>query len=469
MTIMVPIVLFGFIPLVLGLFALLPPRRAVIVAFLVGVLFLPMAEYKIGGFPSYSKLTAVGTVTFLAAAVFDGGRFLKFRPKWIDLPMLVWCLCPFASSFTNDLGFHDGISAVTLRVFIWGLPYLIGRIYFNDFESVRELAIGVFFGGIVYVLPCLFEIKMSPHLHLYIYGFDANWSMQEAKRFGGWRPILFMQHGLMLGAWMAAGSLVGVWLYVNGSVRKLLGVGMVWWLLVLVATSVLCKSTGALVIFAVGVLVLLVGRWAKTSVLLWCFVLVAPLYMGVRASGQWSGDGMVNAARAVAGDTRAASLSFRLRNEDPLAAHALQRPFFGWGGWGRNRLTDKEGDDFAVTDGLWIIVLGQNGLVGLTSMTFVLMLPGALLLRRYPGVSWSQPSVAPAAALAMAVTLFMIDCMMNGMLNPIYFLAIGSAGVFTNSEARRAAHLVPALKVQSGAEWKSNLGKYRLPPRVGET
>ena len=51
MTILVPIALFGWIPVVLMIFSLLPPRRAVIAAFISAWLFLPMAGYSDSGVP----------------------------------------------------------------------------------------------------------------------------------------------------------------------------------------------------------------------------------------------------------------------------------------------------------------------------------------------------------------------------------------------------------------------------------
>jgi hypothetical protein len=237
----------------------------------------------------------------------------------------------------------------------------------------------------------------------------------------------------------------------------------------LLVTTFLCKSTGAIAIFLAGVLTLELSRRLKTSIFIWAFVLAAPLYMGFRASGLWSGDNVVALARAVVGPTRADSFAYRLQNEDPLAAHALERPFFGWGGWGRNRVHNDEGDDVSVTDGLWVIALGKNGLVGLTSLTAALLLPAILLLRKYGASVWLNPAIAPAAALAMAVTLFMIDCLMNGMVNPIYALAAGTVGVYTIKEPLRMVRRVPPPQVAPKADWRSNLGKYRLPPRIGET
>ena len=57
--------------------------------------------------------------------------------------MFIWCVCPFISSMGNNLGMYDGFSAVAYQVTSWGLPYFIGRIYFNDLVGLRELAIAI--------------------------------------------------------------------------------------------------------------------------------------------------------------------------------------------------------------------------------------------------------------------------------------------------------------------------------------
>ena len=64
-------------------------------------------------------------------------------------------------------------------------------------------------------------------------------------------------------------------------------------------------------------------------------------------------------------DDRARSLEFRFINEDRLLGRASERPLAGWGRFGRNRVYDEEGGyDVSVTDGRWIIVLGQFGILG---------------------------------------------------------------------------------------------------------
>src|SRR6478672_9790926 len=124
----VPIALFGWIPLILVLFLTLPARRAVFAAYLIGWMFLPMASFKVSGIPDYTKITATNAGVLLGVLLFDSRRLVKFRPRWIDLAMAVWCLVSYASSIYNGLGAYDGGSALEYKILFWGIPYFIGRI-----------------------------------------------------------------------------------------------------------------------------------------------------------------------------------------------------------------------------------------------------------------------------------------------------------------------------------------------------
>src|SRR3954465_11305229 len=95
---LVPLTMFGWIPVVIYLFMVLPPRRAVIAAFLVAWLFLPMAGYKVTGLPDYTKMSATVFGVVLAASIFDPERLLRFRPHWVDIPAVVFCFSPFITS-----------------------------------------------------------------------------------------------------------------------------------------------------------------------------------------------------------------------------------------------------------------------------------------------------------------------------------------------------------------------------------
>jgi len=422
---LVHIVMFGWIPVVLGIFALLPPRKAVMTSFLAAWLFLPMAEYEIPGLPDYTKMSATCAGVLLGAAVFDLNRLLSFRLRWLDLPMVVWCLTPLASSLSNGLGAYDGITAVIGRVVRWGLPYLVGRLYFSSLIGLRELARGIVIGGLVYVPLCLFEVRMSPQLHRWVYGFHQH-VFAQTMRFGGWRPTVFMQHGLMVGMWMTAASMIAVWLWVTGFVRRVWGVPMAYAAAAISVTALLCKSVGALALLVLGLAALFAVKHLRTVVPLVCLLCVPPLYILARAGGMWSADELVSVAGALFGEDRAVSLQCRRENEDLLLEKALRRPLFGWGGWGRNRVYNERGEDITITDGLWIISLGMNGIVGMSALTLTFLAPVWMLLRRLSARQWSLPTAAAIASLSVLLMLYMIDNLFNGMVNPIFTLAAGA-------------------------------------------
>ena len=447
MSMLVPVIMFGWIPLVIGLFAVLPPRRAAIAAFLFAWLFLPNAGYVIGGLPDYTKVSATSLGVLLGTVLFASGRLLKFRPSLLDLAMVVWCLVPLASSLDNDLGLYDGLSASLGQTVTWGVPYLLGRVYISDLEGLRELAIGIFIGGVIYIPLILFENRMSPQLHGMVYGLGSGFRQYEGFGGLGWQPWGFFQNALALTMFMAGASLIGVWLWATGSLRRLWGVSMAWLVLAVAAATILCKSLGANVLVVVCIVALLVTRWFGTKVLLVCLLAVGPAYITLRLTDLWTGQNAVEFISNSVSEARAGSLQVRLDNEVVLARHALEQPYFGWGGWGRNRVYDENGQDTTLTDGMWVIALGQNGFVGMLSFVGFLLLPFALLLWRLPLRDWWSPRCAPAAALATLLGAWMFDNLMNAMVNPILTLAAGGVAGF-------AAALCRSVLTKPMGEWQ---------------
>jgi hypothetical protein len=440
------LVIYGWIPAVLCIFSTLRPRRAVVVALIAAWLFLPVVEFQLPGLPNYTKMSATTVGLLLGSALFDPGRLAALRPRWFDVPILTWCLVPMASSLTNGLGPYDGLSMSLQQTINWGLPYLLGRAYFQALDDLRELALGIVIGGLLYVPLCLFEIRMSPQLNRMIYGFITPWI--TAKRYGGWRPGVFLSNGLEVGMWMAASSLAGYWLWACGTLRSLSSWPVGPMIALLLVTAVLCKSTGALLLMIVGIAILWVAARTGWSLPVWVLVLAPPLYMATRASGVWDGRVLLDWTRQLTGDEdRVGSLWTRLYNENMLTLKALQRPVFGWGGWGRARVHNEAGDDVSITDGLWIIALGNHGVVGLAGVTATLLLPAALLLVRHPVRSWREPGVAPAAALAVLVALYMFDNLSNDMRNPIYLTV---AGAVLGATSRRGVRIADSAHDPDG-------------------
>jgi hypothetical protein len=160
----------------------------------------------------------------------------------------------------------------------------------------------------------------------------------------------------------------------------------------------------------------------------------------------------VELARTATNPERAQSLEFRIDNEDMLVRKALERPWLGWGRWGRSRVYDEEGRDLSVTDGLWIIVLGTGGVLALVAMTLFLSAPTVILLRRVPVACLSDPRLAGPLALTTALLLWQVDEILNGMIVPVYPMIVGAMVSFGRSVAI-ASRAAPVRRREVTAAW----------------
>lgn len=425
---MVPAAMFGWLPFVVWLFSRFRPHhRAVIAAFLLAWMFLPEYDYHLPVLPTYDKISAASYGVLLGMACFDRAAFARYRFHPCDLPVALWCLASFLSSVSNGLGAYDGASALLAKTVAWGIPYFLGRLYFNRLGALKELAIGILLGALVYIPFCWVEFAISPRLHKMLYGFHVG-NFGQTKRSGGWRPMVFMKHGLMCGMWMASGSLAGLRLVLTrnlGRTLPLLRLPAVPALLLLLLTLVLLKSFGALVLMIGGAVAIAIVHRLRWILPVVAISLVPLLYVSTRGSGLWDAQNLIDASLAISNEERSESLAFRVKNENILIDKALERSLFGWAGWKRSFVYNAAGVATSVPDGLWVIALGQNGMFGLTSLILTLLLPQWLFLRMFPARTWRDPPVAAAAPLAVLLGLFMIDNLFNDMFNPVMLLAAG--------------------------------------------
>jgi hypothetical protein len=420
----VPLAFAGCFPVVVIFFMMLPARRAVITSFLFAWMFLPVAVFHITGFPDITKVSLTSISVLLAVSIFDFGRLWAFRPRWFDLALLVFCLSPLPSALSNGTGTYDGLSLSLSHVLQWGIPYFLGRIYFTDPAGLRDLTIGIFIGGLIYIPFCLFEVRMSPNLHWLVYGYHPHSFVQHA-RMGGWRPMVFMEHGIQVALWMATASLIGFGLWSLGRTKTFLGFPMPLLLFGLCVTLVLCKTVGALALFALGLASLIIIKRARSYLPLVALALIPLGYVAVRAPGFWDGLALVDIVEPVVGPERAQSLETRLTNENRLSAKAMERPIFGWGGWGASRVYTKSGQDVTLSDGLWIILFGMTGITSLLAF-YIVVLGGPLRVKaRIDPRLRFHPGLAPVIISAVCVLAWCIYNLPNSSRNPFFILMAG--------------------------------------------
>lgn len=281
--------------------------------------------------------------------------------------------------FVQGLSIYD-VFSMTMSTVTMLLPFLLARRYLNTPEAAASLLRALVIGGLAYSMLCLIEIRLSPQLHNWIYGFFTHSFLQHIRG-GGYRPMVFIEHGLRVGIFMAIALLAAIALYKetrasNVSKHKSskgLPYGLIaLWLFVILF---LVKSLGAMLIALILIPLLLFTRPRLQMLAAAALAGMVILYPMLRSSGVVPTDFIYETAAAFDVD-RANSFKGRLDNEDILLDKAAAKPVFGWGGWGRSRVYDAgSGKDISTTDGTWVIIFGSQGWIGYIATFSLLCVP----------------------------------------------------------------------------------------------
>jgi len=425
-SIFAPLAMAGILPLGLMFDRILERHRAVLATVLVAFLFLPSVEYDLSGLLKLNRNTAIFLAVLPGLLWRDLGTLKNLRPTLFDAPVLMWCFVPILSSYVNGLGLYDGLSATFYRSLAWGGPYLLGRLHIRSKEQFLDLARAIVLGAIVYLPLCVWEIRMSPDLHQRLYGFFQHDFIQTIRG-SFYRPTVFLQHGLMVGMWLAA-ALLSAWaLFRSGMGMRVFGFPASWTVVVIGMVFLAAQSFGAVLL---GTLALTVFIWCEKKMTLWPWYLLMaiPLFwVGFRLMDVPIAQPAVNAIQSIS-EERAHSLEFRLRAEETIIDHSLQQPWLGWGSWGRNMtVTSDLGRTEVVIDGMWVIALSQNGLLGLLALLALQLLPVWITVRRFSPNTWAaHPEHQAIAGLGCILAAAAIDNLMNAMTNPVFLLTTGA-------------------------------------------
>jgi hypothetical protein len=355
------------------IFKRFPIDKATILLLIVPFLFLPLSvpnalPVKLPLLPPLDK-KIIPILAILAIFYFG-----KVRMRWLPQTAIGIYLClgamlnPFFTVFTNMDDIHYGPTFLpglkfteSLSLSLWVAlsycaPFMVGYSILNTNKAHEEIVKLIVVLGLIYSVFVLYEVRMSPQLHTKIYGFFPHDDWMQQIRAGGFRPVVFLGHGLMVALFEC---LMVVAAFTLWRQQHELARGKGFWLLTyFLVLLVLTKSYSALSYLVLFFVIVASGSAMRYRFMAFIAVVIL-FYPGVRSYVPIAD--IVNFFNDI-NPERASSLKFRIDNEDILLAKANERSVFGWGTWGRNRVFDPvTGVDVSVTDGVWILYYGQAG------------------------------------------------------------------------------------------------------------
>ena len=434
--------LFSWPVVAILLFRLLPLQKALVWTIIGGYLLLPSAtSIKLPMLPPIDK-SVVATLPALILCLLMAppqppiqAAMARIGRNVLLALFIIVIISPVLTVLQNSepvidgrihlpgLRLYDAMSLISYLL-VSLIPLWLGLRYLNSREGLRTILEVLAIGGLAYTIPVLFEVRFSPQLHNWIYGFFPHSFVQHVRE-DGFRPVVFLQHGLLVGIYLCIAAIASVTLYREarreGRPALYWLMGAIW----LLAVLFLSKNFGAMMI--AGVLTAATFLLGRRPLLVIGLVVsaVVMFYPILRGAGWIPVDSVLEFVRSINLD-RAASLKFRFDNEDALLARASEKPLLGWGSWGRDLLHDPAtGRLVSIIDGIWVGVIGSFGWIGYIGRFGLLTSPILFfaLRRRAMGDSFLP------FGLIITLSATLIDLLPNsGLVNYVWLMAGAVAG-----------------------------------------
>lgn len=450
--------LFGWPAVCVALFLRLRVESAAICSLLGAYMLLPAnLEVQVPYLPPLDKTSIAALTTFLLCWI-KAPAMPARRPA-----LVVYLLCagfvfsPLLTSFDNNYelqiaggsipGFYpiDAFKYIG-RHLIMLLPFFIAFRFLSTDYGRKLLLTSVPLAVLFYSPLMLFELRMSPQLHNWVYGYFPS-SFAQQIRDSGFRPVVFLSHGLEL-ALITSMALISALILARGR-QRLARVPASAIAVYFSGLLLLCKSLGPTMYAFMLAPVIWLTRpraWVKVACVI---LLVISVYPALRTAKLIPLNAVVSISDLVSAD-RSASFQMRVMNEEQLLAKANEKPLFGWGAWGRNRLYDEwTGRSTSVTDGGWIIVFGVWGWLGYLS-TFVLFAACALRAHREIGRD-SGPASVTLGGLCLLLTVYVLNMLPNATNMMLPLLLAGSIATSAKAAARQPVWRSSTTHVQAQA------------------
>jgi hypothetical protein len=451
--------------LAFGLCALLTfwrcrPDVAALSVFLGGWILLPVGHYPAGSavveFPYWiiglalpsdmlqTKAWIAPAAALIGAAIFDGQALRRLRPVWLDLPMLLWCLWPLLQSAVSDESRPAGWIGSLYLLGCWGLPWLLGRLYFSTRDGQWLLARGLVWSALACLPFSLIEGVFGPMLYDLVYETHP-FRADGAVRYLGFRPLGFFENGNQFGLWVSLCALAALWLGRSTQLRAAAVPARVRGGVV-ATMAIVAQSLGGILLLGLGAGFLSVARFVRPKHLVAGVLALVIGLSAVYVSGVVPitrigkntalGQQVVNSFRAIG----RGSFAWRISQDQKLLQDAMARPVLGtaaWDWWRPKGLRPW---------GLAMLVLGQFGLAGLCLCLGTLVLPVLRVAWQAPRASGWLPEGLPLM-LATLVALMLVDAMLNSFIFfPAVMIAGGLAATSPQRRQRGEITRIPACR-----------------------
>lgn len=398
------------------------------------LLFLPsQVAIKFEMIPAIDK-SSIASLSIVICGTLFAARQRRSSSITVSVAALaaIYIISPVVTSaLNNDLvvagpriipgvGYYDGISALLSQAILF-VPFFVGRRYLDRAHDTETLLRVLVLSALIYSIPMLVEIRLSPQLSAWIYGTSSAATSVE-MRYGGFRPVVFMINGLAAAFFLSTAVLSATAFWrARAKLANLPSVGVSAFLGVVL---VLCKSAGALVY---GLLFGVLVKWAAPKTQMNIAVVLAAIaiaYPMLRIYDVVPTRQILEIA-ATFNQERAESLKVRFDQEQQLLSHASERFWFGWGRYGRSRVYDQDGKDISITDGQWIVTFGQFGFFGFIAQFGLLTFP-VFLAARTLNLTRHQREASFLCCLALIVALTVVEQLPNASLNSWSWLLAGA-------------------------------------------
>ncbi len=300
-------------------------------------------------------------------------------------------------------------------------PFWLGRRAFRTPEAATTLLKVMTTLGFVYTFLMLIELRMSPQVNVWVYGFHQH-SFAQAVRDGGYRPMVFMNHGLAATMYLVLAIFAAVSL---GKAKESTRFASPYRLAAFMTLVLMfCNSMGSIIygIFIPPILLLAPPRFITRMATWGSFVILAvPLMRSMQLIPL---DDILNFISENLSADRAGSLGFRFENEELLLAKWEHQPWFGYG-IGRNSVYNSDGYSVSVFDGAWIIILSSYGMIGFLT-TFTLFLGPIWMAKKSISKPLEPKTRIIFTAIAMMVLVSTFELLINGLYNNILIVLAGA-------------------------------------------